>query len=195
MNLPEVQETEGKYLKLNLGENKMRIMCDPIDGVGYWTPDKKPVRVKWEDRETIDVNAPGADKRKPFWLLPVWNYQSGSMQLFEITQKTIQKRLTELNKDEDWGDLKGYDISIIKTGEGMDTEYSVTPKPKKELPEEAIKAWEQVEPTLNLEAIFDGGDPFGAPADKKATAKEVVTKTANVSPEDEEQIDISDIPF
>lgn len=45
----------------------------------------------------------------------------------------IQKRLKALKKDSDWGDPTTYDIEITATGDGLDREYQVVPKPKKDL--------------------------------------------------------------
>ncbi len=39
----------------------------------------------------------------------------------------------DLYSNEDRGDPKEYDITINKTGDGMDTKYTLQPSPKKEL--------------------------------------------------------------
>jgi len=46
---------------------------------------------------------------------------------------TVQKQLGVLNSDEDWGDPTGYDIQVKRQGEGLQTEYFITPRQKKPL--------------------------------------------------------------
>jgi hypothetical protein len=44
----------------------------------------------------------------------------------------------DLVENEDWGDPIEYDITIKRTGTGLDTEYSIAPSPKKELDQDKI---------------------------------------------------------
>jgi len=54
----------------------------------------------------------------------------------EITQSTIQGSIFALTKNVKWGDPKSYDLAVNKTGEKMETKYSVIPSPHSELDEE-----------------------------------------------------------
>jgi hypothetical protein len=47
----------------------------------------------------------------------VWNYIDKQVQILEITQASIRKALEELEANEDWGDLRGYDITVKREGE------------------------------------------------------------------------------
>ena len=60
--------------------------------------------------------------------------------------------------DTDWSDPYHYDIKITKSGKGKETEYSVNPVPHKPL-DPYIKQ-QFMETPCNLEALFDGNDPF-----------------------------------
>jgi hypothetical protein len=85
----------------------------------------------------------------------VYNRDLDKVQILEVTQSTIQRELTSLEKDKDWGDLKEYDIEIERTGNDKNTtKYRVTPKPKSPLPKE-LKEGLPV-----LEALYLGVDPF-----------------------------------
>ncbi len=194
MNFPDIPESGSNYMSLESGENRIRILGEPIFGIEYWTPEKKPIRVRWFDRETINPATPGADKQKYFWALPVWNYQTGRVNVLELTQKTIMKAIKALSDDEEWGDATKYDIVINRTGESLNTEYAVTPKIPKELPAEAKNVWASVKGTLVLDAIFTGGDPFGG-----TEVPEVEEKTEKIAEEVSEaaaeEIDISGIDF
>jgi hypothetical protein len=67
-------------------------------------------------------------------------------------------RSSDLIANPDWGDPRGYDITVIRKGKSLDTEYTVQPSPHKALHPDIEKAFG--EKKLKLEALFDGGDPF-----------------------------------
>ena len=69
-----------------------------------------------------------------------------------------------------------YDIAIIRNGEGMDTQYAVTPKPHKKMTEEQRKMILGKE--VDLSALYRGEDPF-----------------AEAEPEVEEQAGEEEEPF
>lgn len=158
MEFPDIPESSGHYMKLQQGDNKIRMLDRPIDGKVYWTEDRKPVRKRQD--EPVDFRIPGTDKIKYFWAFPVWNYAEESVQILELTQKTIMKEIRGISQDEDWGDPRFYDISITRSGDSLETKYSVVPKPKKKLSEEARGAWASVKDIINMEALFTGENPF-----------------------------------
>lgn len=82
----------------------------------------------------------------------------------------VQKQLRQLFQDADWGDPNKaeYDVTIKREGEGLQTEYFVTPRPKKPLTDEEKalttghgidlrKTVKADQPTSQQE---DGYDPF-----------------------------------
>lgn len=143
----------GGYAKLKDGENRFRIVSKPIIGWLGWE-EKKPLRFKMKDKPERKFEKP----IKHFWAFIVWNYTDKEVQILEITQATIQAAITTLSKDEDWGAPFSYDIKIIRKGKDMDTEYSVTPSPKKPLGDEEKKA--VVEKPAYLELLFNSEDPW-----------------------------------
>ena len=154
MNLPDIPQSQSKYMKWLQGENRLRVLAEPISGFGYWV-DNKPIRVK----SNSELSGKEEDV-KYFWALPVYNYAYNEIQVLEITQKTILTELKALNGDKDWGDLTKYDIVVTRSGEGMETKYSVMPKPAKDLAKEAAQKWADVKKVLDLNKLFDNGDPF-----------------------------------
>jgi hypothetical protein len=158
--MPEGYEvpSSSNYLKLQQGDNRIRIVSTPVIGWEDWK-DNKPIRFHMVDKPQASI-----DPEKPvkhFWAMLVWDYKAGKLAILEITQKSIQKTIQGLAKSEDWGSPLNYDITISKTGTGFDTEYSVVPVPPKALTEnikEAVLATQ-----VNLEAMFEGKDPFATP--------------------------------
>ena len=88
---------------------KMRFLGDAISGVGAWRG-KKPLRFEIApedfDIESLDPDFSGAPgKLKDFVASVIWNYEAKCIQIFEISQVSIQNKLFGLHKNEDWGDL------------------------------------------------------------------------------------------
>lgn len=160
----EVPQKAGKYFKPKQGENRIRILASPILGNVGWVngPDgkRKAIRKPMED-SFEGINLLDEGKIQHFWALPIWNYDEGRIQVWEMTQSTVQTSLKEYSQDPDWGDPLEYDITIKKTGEQLDTKYSVIAKPKSPLSTEAEEAWADIRRKFNLDALFNGDDPFG----------------------------------
>lgn len=72
-------------------------------------------------------------EEKHFWAFKVYNHNLRLVQLYTIKQKGLMKALSDLIWNEDYGDPLGYDITISRTGKGMDTEYGLVPSPPKPL--------------------------------------------------------------
>lgn len=143
------------YMKLQQGENLIRILSTAIMGWVDWK-DNKPHRFKMNNKPKTSF-----DPKKPvrhFWAFIVWDYADKAIKIMEITQSTIQGELQNLSQDEDWGNPSQYDVKITRKGESLETEYSVIAKPKKDLTEEIKTAYD--EKKINLSALFSGNDPF-----------------------------------
>lgn len=144
------------YLKLKDGETRFRILSKPILGWEDWK-DKKPIRYRMEDKPQSSF-----DPQKPlkhFWAFIVYNYNEGQIQIMEITQATIRKKIEALCRDKDWGAPYGYDIKITRSGDNaMNTEYNVNPVPHRSLDPVVVEAF--YNRPCHLEALFTGEDPF-----------------------------------
>ena len=150
----QFREKSGQFMRLKNGENRIRILSDAIVGYSWWDENKKPFRVR-TFQEAVNN---GVEPLKEFWAFVVWNYNSNQVEVLELTQKTIQRQLHTLNIDSDWGDPKQYDINIQRTGEGMETEYQVSPKPAKPLSNDIKLAYEGSD--IDLQALFKGEYPM-----------------------------------
>lgn len=151
----EAPKGNSNYMKFQKGENRFRILSKPVLGWLDWE-DKKPLRFQMKQKPEAPI-----DPKKPikhFWAITVWDYTDNAIKVLEITQSSIQKAITDLAKDSDWGNPVGYDIKVVRKGDGMETEYSINPVPHKPISEEIKEAYMN-RPT-NLEALFSGGDPF-----------------------------------
>lgn len=141
---------KSQYTKFKEGKTTLRFF-DHISGWEYWVEEAG----KRSPRRTVnlmDVPEKYRPEAKSFKAFLVWNYNEDDVQICSLTQRTIIEPLTELYWDSDWGDLKEYDVTITRKGEGLETEYMVTPKPKTEFRHQL--------PKVDLEALYRNEDPF-----------------------------------
>lgn len=173
---------EGNYMKLLEGENTFRVLSSAIVGYEYWNTDNKPVRSKKEFVSTpkdIRLEDGKPTPIKHFWAFLVYNYRAEKQQILEITQVSIQASIKALVQNPKWGDPKGYDITVTRSGSGYDTEYTTMPNPHSQLEVEPIN--------VNLNALYEGADPF-VEVSVKSIAKELGGEIVK-------EINVEDIPY
>lgn len=163
----EPQETQsGDYTEIKPGETRLRFLSDIIVGNVLWvtTPDgkRKPERKRYGQSfnpADIGIDKWGNPERiRPFMASVVWNYGTSKIEIFETSKNQIIDQLYGYDADPDWGDLKGYDVVISRNGEGKETKYQVIAKPAK--PVDSAILLLKSKTTINLEALYDGGNPF-----------------------------------
>jgi len=201
--LPEgyqVPQTQGNYMKLEKGDNKIRVMSSAITGFEYWTTDNKPVRSAQMFSETpnIKLDMNGKKSIKPFWAFVVWNFDKEKIQILEITQTGIMNTIKALVDNPEWGNPNGYNLVIRRTGDGFDTEYSVTPSPHSPVPEKAKSEYERH--TIELTKLYTGEDPFVTsitPQDQQVREEKDygVTEPIPGQENNNQDIRVEDIPF
>ena|SRR3990167_3141328 len=159
--LPKPPNASSQFAKLQDGVNRFRFLSDVVFGWEGWK-DKKPFRHEGEvckiKPEQVDVNQNGKPAINYFWAMVVWNYSEKKVQVLEITQKTIQSPLYDLEQNPDWGDIKGYDIEINRKKEGDKTSYTVLGIPPKPLAKEIQEMYEKTD--VKLEKLFEGEYPI-----------------------------------
>lgn len=152
----DVPKTPSNYMSIEQGSNKFRILSSAIIGWVGWK-DKKPLRFK-NDEKPVDLTDFERQRVSHFWAFVVWNYEDERIQILELIQKTIQKPLLAYVNKEEWGDPKGYDITINKEGEKLKTKYDIVMTPPKELDKAIAEKYAATD--IKLEKLFDGSDPF-----------------------------------
>jgi len=161
---PEQKNTNSDYLNFKQpGEYRIRIMSKPLLGHEGWSHESKPLRFRMG--EDIDLKKL-KDSPKEFYSFVVWDYQDSQFKVLTLTQWTIKEPIFRLAKDKDYGDPTGYDIKINRTGQGMDTEYAVTPTPPKEVNPSIAELYKGLK--FDLDVLFDGGHPISEHPDYKS---------------------------
>jgi len=148
--------SKGGYMKFLKGDNTFRILAKPVVGWENWSGGK-PVRFRMSDTLPPASDFDN-DKHKHFWGLVVYNYRDNAVNILQLTQTSVQNEIMALAKDSDWGDPMSYDIKVTRTGDGLSTEYTVSPKPHKAISKEVKEAAKTV--PVNLDALFTSENPF-----------------------------------
>lgn len=153
---------QSRYLKLMKGETRVRILAAPLLGYVAWVSQqgkRKPVRRSENTFQAGEYDP--KQEPKHFWAMPVWEYASGQVKVWELTQVSIMGVVRKLSVHKKWGAPFDYDVVIQATGDGMEREYSVIPEPKEELDINAADRWREAQATFDITRLMDGGDPFG----------------------------------
>lgn len=151
----EVPKSEANYMKFEQGDNKFRALSKPIVGWLDWK-DKKPYRFRMDNKPEKPFD-PKQDI-KHFWAMVVFDYGAKKIAILEITQKGVQNTIQNLALNPDWGSPTNYDITVTKSGSGMETKYATTPAPPKPVHEKIAELYANT--PINLELLFEGKDPF-----------------------------------
>ena len=95
---------------------------------------------------------------------PVYNYDTSAVQIMQLSQKSIIRELDGISQMEDYANLLEHDFVLGKEGNGLNTEYSLRPVPRKKGSEKAIGgAWtEAQESGFEIGRLLTGENPFKA---------------------------------
>ena len=92
---------------------------------------------------------------------PVFSYESNSVAILSLAQKTLIRELDSISQEPDFENLMDWDFSISKEGSGLTTEYKIRPLPAKadraELKDTYRKA---VADGFDIRQLISGGNPF-----------------------------------
>jgi hypothetical protein len=188
-------------MKFQDGSNRFRILGNAIVGYMYWTRDTKPKRlkerprgipedIKWEVNKETGNEEPTSVKH--FWAFPVYDYAGHSVKVLEITQSTIQKGM-KIKMDNRKAPATEYDWIVTRSGSGLLTEYDIDVDTKDEILNESEILAEAAK--IDLEALFSGGDPFTTTQLNSQPEPVLDTTGHTQATGQEEDIDVSDIPF
>jgi hypothetical protein len=156
------------------------LVAQPLEGYEAWGANaegqSKPFRFETEPTpEDVVVElgeyepregrgGPGTVDVKFFIAAPVYNFDSGSVQVMSLTQKSIIKELDQISQMDDYDDLLAWDFNLSKKGSGLLTEYTLRPVPRKKGSQEHIDAaWIEAKSAgFDISRLLTGGNPFKA---------------------------------
>lgn len=168
------------------GENKVRILSEyEAYSSHFVNADKKSYMCLKDDIACTFCEQDIKSGVK--FLLWILDRKSGEVKLAQLGYSII-KQIGELSCSEDWKfeNIPDYDITIKKTGQGLETEYFVQPTPNKEplTEEEKNEAHDKMK---DLREIINGM--------KKKTVSQLGERSEPSEPVISDEIKLEDIPF
>ncbi len=166
--------TSGGYAKIEAGDNRYRILSNPLFLWVLWS-DGKPKRIPYLDANGNLVPKPATPTGqnasvKHAWALIVWNYDKEEIQILELDKATLLTPLSAHASDPAWGHPQNYDVIFNKTGSGQQgTKYSFRASPPAPIAANIADEFVQTPIDLN-QLLVEGGDPFLQPAAPVAAA-------------------------
>jgi len=128
-------------------------------------PTPEQVQLEMGDYEPREGRGgPGTIDIKFAIAVPVYNFDTGNVQVLSLTQKSILKELDQISQMDDYEDLLAWDFSLSKKGAGLTTEYTLRPVPRKKGAQEHIDAaWIEAKSAgFDISRLLTGGNPFKA---------------------------------
>ena len=142
MGWPTPKESAGgDFIKLQVGENRIRVVQEPVERGEMHFSNKQSFPCTGQGCQYCASAVPDIKKCSNKYLFSVIDRVSGSLSLLE-TGAMIYGKLFELSQSSDWGfdSVPHFDMVIVKSGAGLETRYEVNPCPATELSEEDKKA-------------------------------------------------------
>lgn len=181
------KESTGGYLNPSAisdgGSVRFCILSEePLEGYEVWftkdaggmtkriTPDYPDSELLAQLEKQVSGTVTERDGKKaikPCVSFFVYDYDAEGVRVFSANQKTLISDIERLTSDEDYADLTKWDLKVTRTGTGTDTRYHAAMVPTKRSAEKTakavIEAWDAAcTAGADLEALYDGGNPFGA---------------------------------
>ena len=96
--------------------------------------------------------------------LAVYNFDTARVEILQLSQKSLIRELDAISQMPDYDDLTAVDFLLGKEGSGLNTEYKLTPVPRKKGADKDIAAaWDDTRSAgFDLSRLLEGADPFKA---------------------------------
>ncbi len=121
--------SEGSFFKAKTGPNRIRIVSEPVAVYGIYSKGTNTFRKFLTEKAALAAKAQlSSDERfsKKYAMYIINRDAAGAIQIAEFGP-SIMKELVALASSDDYGfdEIPPYDITLTKTGEQMETEYTV----------------------------------------------------------------------
>ena len=156
-NSADSSSSKSDFMRLEEGENTVRIMGNPIQFYIHWChgPDnsKRKFNSPVDDPSMVRRLEDSGFKRTARWFIKVLDRRDNEFKALEIGPQ-IYNGIKSLYNNQRWGKVTAYDITITKAPKGTQPLYSVTPNPKEALPSDLKSKFQDFNDRVNLEKII-----------------------------------------
>ena len=154
--IENTKKKSGNYFELEAGKNKLRVLSAAAWGFRFNWENKdegKDLGYPFFKEEDAAVEKYG-EKLSHVARFVVYSYDSESIGVLTLHQKTIFTAINEYEEMEEYGPVQDYDLIINKNGEGTQTRYTCTALPSKPLAKEVQEKVDATE--YVLENAYEG---------------------------------------
>tara|TARA_R100000781_G_scaffold108815_1_gene73521 strand:- start:1838 stop:2422 length:585 start_codon:yes stop_codon:yes gene_type:complete len=126
-------------------------------------PTPEDIEVEFGSDYTRRLNREGSapEQAKFAIAVPVFNHDAGSVQVLQVSQKSINREFDSISQMDDYSNLLEWDFVLGKEGNGLNTEYSLRAVPRKKGSQDGINAaWEESKSGgFDISRLLSGGNP------------------------------------
>lgn len=156
-------QAQNNYLKFkDEGSYVVRILTPKNEVLTYFTcfTDENKKIILEDKGDGLVPTKPEDAKEAPklVWAVAVYNVDIKKVQVWEIPQSSIRQFLFSTASGKIKNDWTKFDLQITKTGQGMETNYSLIADDSRELTKEEKDIIANT--PVNLSAMEKGEDPF-----------------------------------
>lgn len=122
---------DGSFLKLEAGDNKIRIASKPYE-VAFYQTSKKGEKYSTQSlrtKEEVEQAVREGKKVKYKYAYLAFSRKDNKLYVFEAPV-AIFRLIVNFARNPEYGDPQKYDITVNKQGEGLGTTYQVIPSRK-----------------------------------------------------------------
>jgi len=149
--------TKSDFLRLEEGENTVRVMGNPVQFYIHWvvTPDgsRRKVNSPVDHPELVRRLEDSGFRRQPRWLIKVLDRSDDEFRILEVGPQ-IYNGVKALFNNSRWGKVTAYDLTIGKGPKGSQPLYSVTPNPKEPLSSDFKTRFVDFNDRVNVEKLI-----------------------------------------
>tara|TARA_B100000131_G_scaffold322863_1_gene378447 strand:- start:3103 stop:3717 length:615 start_codon:yes stop_codon:yes gene_type:complete len=149
--------TKSSFMRLEEGENTVRVMGNPVQFYIHWIvkPDgsRQKVNSPVDTPELVRRLEDSGFRRQPRWLIKVLDRSDGEFRLLEVGPQ-IYNGIKALYNNSRWGKVTAYDVTIVKGPKGQQPLYSTTPNPKEALSSDFKTKFMEFNDRVNVEKLI-----------------------------------------
>lgn len=156
-NAADSGSTKSDFMRLEEGENTVRVMGNPVQFYIHWvvTPDgaRRKVNSPVDHPDLVRRLEDSGFKRQPRWLIKILDRTDDTFRLLEVGPQ-IYNAIKALYNNSRWGKVTAYDVTINKGPKGTQPLYSVTPNPKEALSSDFKSRFTDFNDRINVEKLI-----------------------------------------
>lgn len=156
-NAADSGTTKSNFMRLEEGENTVRVMGNPVQFYIHWVvaPDgsRRKLNSPVDNPELVRRLEDSGFKRQARWLVKVLDRTDDEFRVLEVGPQ-IYNGIKSLYNNSRWGKVTQYDLTINKGPKGTQPLYGVTPNPKEALSSDFKDKFVQFNDRVDLEKVI-----------------------------------------